>query len=79
MRTMAVGELKARFSEVVEAVKNGEEVVISYGKKKQNIAVLVPYETYKHRNSIKLGSLAKTVKVRFEADFEMSEEELASE
>jgi len=76
MRTMGVGEFKARFSEAVEAVERGEEIVISYGKKRRNIAVLVPYSAYKHRNSIVLGALSKTASVHFADDFEMSAEEL---
>lgn len=79
MKTMGVGEFKARFSEAVEAVKHGEEIVISYGRKRENIAVLVPYATFKHRNAIRLGSLSGKATVRFADDFEMSTEELAGE
>jgi prevent-host-death family protein len=79
MKTMAVGEFKARFSEAVEAVKHGEEIVISYGKKRQNIAVLVPYASFKHKNAITLGSLAGKASVQFADDFEMSADELVGE
>ena len=79
MKTMGVGEFKARFSEAVEAVKHGEEIVISYGRKRENIAVLVPYATFKHRNAIRLGSLSGKATVRFADGFEMSAEELAGE
>ncbi len=79
MRTMQVGELKAHFSEVVEQVKRGEEVVISYGKKKENVAVLIPYSAYKQRNKIKLGTLKGVASVQFRDDYEMTDEELASE
>ena len=76
---MQVGELKARFSEVVEQVKRGEEVVISYGKKKENVAVLIPYSAYKQRNKIKLGALKGVAAVQFRDDYEMTDEELAGE
>jgi len=43
MQTMTVGHFKAHFSEVLDIVQHGQDVVISYGKKKEKIAVLVPY------------------------------------
>ncbi|MCK4516120.1 MAG: type II toxin-antitoxin system prevent-host-death family antitoxin [Spirochaetaceae bacterium] len=76
MKTMQVGELKARFSEVVEEVKNGEEIVISYGKRKENVAVIIPYATYQKRNKVKLGLLRGRGHVTFAQDFKMDPEEL---
>lgn len=32
---MPVGELKTHFSEVIDEVKAGEEIVITYGKKRE--------------------------------------------
>lgn len=73
---MPVGELKRRFSEVIEAVKNGERIVVSYGKKKSKIAVIVPFSQYANENSIKLGLLQGKAKCEFADDFEMTTEEL---
>jgi antitoxin (DNA-binding transcriptional repressor) of toxin-antitoxin stability system len=42
METMTVGDFKANFSEVLKKVLNGEEVAISYGKRKEIVARLVP-------------------------------------
>ena len=75
MKTLPVGELKTHFSEILSDVKAGEEVVITYGKKKENIAVIIPYAEYKKKNSIRLG-LLKDRKMKIHDDFEMSEEEL---
>ena len=75
MKTFPVGELKTHFSEILSDVKAGEEVVITYGKKKENIAVIIPYAEYKKKNSIRLG-LLKDKKMKIHGDFEMSEEEL---
>ena len=48
MKTMTVGELKAQFSEVLgRMVKSGEPVAISFGKKKQKIAAIIPYNQLK--------------------------------
>ncbi len=75
MKSLPVGDLKTHFSEVIDEVRSGEEIVITYGKKKENVAVIVPYNEYKKRNAIKLGLLQdKTFKMN--SDFEMTEEEL---
>ncbi|MBX3053159.1 MAG: type II toxin-antitoxin system Phd/YefM family antitoxin [Caldilineaceae bacterium] len=74
MKTYPVGEFKARFAAIIEQVRAGEEVIISYGKKRENVAVLIPYEAYKTKK-IRLGLLQnKTLKIH--DDFKMSEEEL---
>lgn len=79
MKTMQVGELKAKFSEVVEAVKNGEEIIVSYGKKHESVAVLIPYSTYRQRNKIKLGKLKGKATASFSDDFKMTPAELLDE
>lgn len=76
MKTIPVGELKAHFSQVVEEVKNGEEVVVSYGKKHENVAVLIPYSTYRKKNRIRLGLLKDQGSAEFGDDFKMTAEEL---
>ena len=77
MKTMPVGELKSHFSEVIEAIKNGEQIVISYGKKKKKIAVIVPFSQYVKENSLKIGLLKGKAKCEFMDDYEMTSEELA--
>ena len=76
MKTMPVGELKSHFSEVIEAIKNGEHIVVSYGKKKKKIAVIVPFSQYIQENGVKLGLLKGKAKCEFMDDFEMTTEEL---
>ena len=74
MKSFPVGEFKTHFSEIIEQVRLGEEVIITYGKKKENVAVLIPYSAYKTRK-IQLGLLQnKTLKIH--DDFEMTEEAL---
>ena len=74
MKTFAVGDFKTHFSEIIERVRAGEEIIISYGKKKENVAVLIPYAAYKSKR-IRLGLLQdKSFKVH--DDFKMTEEEL---
>ena len=73
---MPVGELKSHFSEVIEAIKNGEQIVISYGKKKTKIAVIIPFSQYAKKNGVKLGLLKNKANCEFADDFEMTTEEL---
>ena len=74
MKSFPVGEFKAHFSEIIEQVRLGEEVVITYGKKKENVAVLIPYSAYRPKR-IRLGLLEHKA-LRIHDDFEMTEEEL---
>jgi prevent-host-death family protein len=72
---MQIGELKNHFSEVLNDVKSGEEIVITYGKKKENIAVIIPYSAFKKKNKINIGLLSDK-KYKIDDDFRMTEEEL---
>jgi antitoxin (DNA-binding transcriptional repressor) of toxin-antitoxin stability system len=45
MRTLSLAEAKTHFSAILKDVGLGNEVAISYGKKKETIAVIIPYET----------------------------------
>ncbi len=77
MKTLSVGELKAEFSAVVDDLKNGKEVAITYGRKKVPLATIIPQSKLAKPNySIKLGDLQAngwTYKVK---NFEMTDEEL---
>jgi len=75
MKTLPVGELKAKFSEILDNIKSGEEVVITYGKKRESIAVIIPYDKFKKKNKIKIG-LLKDRKMKINDDYKMTEEEL---
>jgi hypothetical protein len=57
-------------------VGSGNEVAISYGRKKETIAVIIPYETWKKSKKRRLGTLEGTVTVKFSKDFSMTDEEL---
>lgn len=76
MKTMAVAELKAHFSKVLEDVKQGEKIGILYGKARVPVAMIVPYKV-EQAGKRQIGVLDGQVKIEFMDDFEMSEEELA--
>ena len=72
---MQVGEFKARFSEVLDAVKGGEEIAISFGKKKEKIAVLVPYAKFIRKSPRRLGILEDSAAFSMNG-FTVTDEEL---
>ena len=76
MKIMPVGELKRHFSEVLADIKSGEQIVISYGRKKTKVAVIIPFSQYAKGSGVKLGLLRNKAKCEFADDFEMTIEEL---
>lgn len=72
---MPVGELKAKFSEVLQTVQQGGSVGITYGKAKKKIAVLVPFKKYAGKNKIKLGCLEGKATFKIAHDFKITDEE----
>ena len=74
MEIMNVGEFKAHFSEVLKRVLAGEEIGISYGKRKEIVARLVPKSAVKETKR-KIGIFEGKGKVNFGADFTITEEE----
>lgn len=75
MKTMPVAELKAQFSRVLAEVRQGERIGILYGKKKEPVAMIVPYEPVAAPER-DVGFLDGKVRIEFMDDFEMTETEL---
>jgi len=74
---MTVGELKAQFSEVLgQMVKNGEPVAISFGKKKQKIAAIIPYSQLKPQTERALGLMKGRARCVIHDDFALDDEEM---
>ena len=76
MQTFTIGELKTGFSEILKKIRSGEEIVISYGKKREKVAVLVPYSAYASTPERSLGLLKDRAGCIIHGDFEISEEEM---
>ncbi|MBP7737508.1 MAG: type II toxin-antitoxin system Phd/YefM family antitoxin [Spirochaetes bacterium] len=76
MKHLQVGEFKSRFSSVLDDVRKGEEITISYGKKKEKVAVIVPYSKYKKNIRRKLGILEKRASCVIGDDFSLSDEDM---
>ncbi len=77
MKTLSVGELKAGFSAVVDDLKQGREVAITYGRQKVPLATIIPQSKLdKPDYSIRVGDLQAKGWTYELKDFEMTDEEL---
>jgi len=76
MKTLAVGELKANFSQILDEIRAGEEITVAFGKKHEKIAVIVPYSKYMKEKVRKLDILAGKANYKISDDFSISEETL---
>ncbi len=76
MQTLTVGELKASFSEVLEKVKSGQRIAISFGKKREKVAVIGPYSDYVSTPERSLGLLEGRAGCIIHDDFEITEKEM---
>jgi hypothetical protein len=75
MKTMTVGEFKAHFSEVIDQVKAGEQIEVTYGKKKEVVGYFQP-KISEPKPKRKLGILEGKATAIFGDNWEMTEEEL---
>ena len=73
METMSVGAFKTHFSEVLEKVKAGEKIAVTFGKKKEIVGYFLPELPQQAKR--KLGILEGKAKVIFRDDFKITEEE----
>jgi antitoxin (DNA-binding transcriptional repressor) of toxin-antitoxin stability system len=76
MKTLQTAEAKTHFSSIMKDIQAGNEVAIVYGRKKETVAVIIPYEKWKKSQKRQLGTLEGKVKVKFADDFAMTDEEL---
>lgn len=76
MKNLSVGEFKAKFSEVLEKVHEGESFGITYGKSKKLVAEISPPKKQTEKKKRKLGIWEGKVKYVFADNFKMTDEEL---
>lgn len=75
MKTLPIAEVRSHFSSLLKEVESGEEIGITFRKRKETIAVIVPIQEYKRIKSRKLGTLEGKVTVEFKDNWKMSDEE----
>ena len=75
MKTLTVGNVKSRFSQIIDDIEDGREIAVSYGKKKETIAVILPYKKYKKLHQKKIGLLENKVIVKLTSSFSITDDE----
>lgn len=78
MTQLTVGQFKAKFSQVLQKVLQGESIGITYGKNKKKVAALVPYKKYLKQTKFKLGLLEGKASFKILKDFKMTDKEFLS-
>ena len=73
MKTISVGEFKTHFSAILKSVEAGEKIAITYGRKKEIKALLVPNKIKKGKR--KLGILKGKATYAFVDGHNTTEEE----
>ena len=76
MKIMTVGEFKARFSEALDAVRDGETIIVSYGRKHRKVAAMVPYAELKSPKKRPLGLLKSKARISLGQEFALTDDEL---
>ncbi|MBA3647482.1 MAG: prevent-host-death protein [Chitinophagales bacterium] len=75
MKTFSVGDLKANFSDVLNMVREGEEIAISYGRKKKIVARIIPEKKVNIKKKRRLGLLKGKGKVTFHGQWRITDED----
>lgn len=71
---MTVGEFKTHFAEVLEQVKSGIGIAVTYGRKKKIVGYFLP-QSAMPGNKRTLGLMQGKASVIFKPDFKITEEE----
>ena len=74
MAAMPIGELKSRFSEVLDLVQKGESVTILKGRAKKPVAQIMPI-TDELPSNRPIGLLKDKVKIELSDDFKFKSTE----
>jgi prevent-host-death family protein len=70
-----IAEAKNRFSELIQAVEDGKEILITRGSRKEEVAVIVPIDEWRKKKERRLGTLEGKMEVIFADDWYMTDEE----
>ncbi|HVA11425.1 MAG TPA: hypothetical protein VNG32_04665 [Candidatus Dormibacteraeota bacterium] len=77
MKTLTVAKLKSQFSTVVSDLRQGQEIVITYGRNKEPLATIVPQSKMQKPNyAVQLGDLKQQGWTYTLRDFTISDNEL---
>jgi len=75
MQKIYIVQAKTHFSSLLKEVEAGNEIGITYGKKQDTVAVIIPFDIWKKNKKRVLGTLQGKMSVSFAADWKMTDEE----
>ena len=75
MKTLSAATIRTNFSSLLKEVELGKEIGITFGRKKETIAVIVPIEEYKRIKVRKLGTLEGKAPVEFSENWAITDED----
>jgi antitoxin (DNA-binding transcriptional repressor) of toxin-antitoxin stability system len=73
VRVLPSTEVQNHLATLLRKVQTGSGIAITFGKKREIIAVIVPYVNYKRSRKRRLGTLKGKMKVIFAKDFTMAD------
>ncbi len=76
METLTTAEFKARFSEVLEKIRKGQRIAISYGRKREKVAIVIPYSEFTEGGKRKIGLLKGKAGFKVRKGFKLTDEEM---
>jgi antitoxin (DNA-binding transcriptional repressor) of toxin-antitoxin stability system len=74
MRELSIGQLKSKFSSVISQIRNNEKIVVTFGKRHEKIAIIIPYRQYVKKNR-KFGLLEGKATFKIQPGFVMTDED----
>ncbi len=79
MKTLSVADLKSQFSMVISDLREGREILITYGRNKEPLATIIPQSKLKKPDySIPIGDLKLNGWKYTMNDFELTDNDLLS-
>ena len=69
MKTYPIAEIRRLFSSLISEVREGTDIGISYGRKKEPVAVIVPVKEYNKMRKRHLGTLEDKGKPKVQIQF----------
>jgi len=75
MKTLTYMEVKNNFPVIWDTIRNGEEIVVSTEKRREKIAVIIPYERYQRKKQRPLGILKGKATYNIKDNLKITDEE----
>jgi antitoxin (DNA-binding transcriptional repressor) of toxin-antitoxin stability system len=71
VKAMTIGEFKSRFSEALDAVRKGESITVTFGRKRKAVAIVSPVPAKGTKRP--LGLLAGKARIVIADDWEIND------